>query len=1033
MKYLKSILLGIFCWSWCSFPAQAWELSVKNQADQAPMVWVGNQQAQGLVDVYLLWLDMDKPQQDWFASWHVQHGWQADIHPAFDQAVEINGFSSFAVTELTPQCQSGHRCFLALLALEPGSEALDLAHWKDAAVLPLSLEASFERLPAQTVFLNRDEAATGTGGMTTTAMDGVASGAAPAPTAPATTDKSNAGEQAASTEKPDIFRLLDNHQLLYVNGRAERLQLIDVNDLTQPRLVASLALSATPRELYVLNRLYVLVQNKDYANSELSSVKQNADGQLQVVDTQAIPGNLHESRRRNERIYSVAQASSPAGECCMNYADLDINVVQIDALGNLDSIDNSRIRGYDPKIAIFSDYLVIANRDPQVWNNSLVQVFALSDARDPLVDLGAVRVSGYVPSEFHLDVRDQQLRIVYGPEDRGAGSSLGIYDLGRTGLPLIGQVNKIAPGESLFATRFNGDKAYVVTYERTDPLWVIGLSNPAKPEILGELLVPGWSEKLFFNENRLFAVGIDDQPAIGEPEGWYRRVAMSLFDVADPLKPRLLDRITPLTGQVNYSYSPALDDERALLLDWTRDFAALPVESWQNSARSTLQMVNFSQDKFLDLGLLELSVPAQRSLSLGNNNMGVMADQRFITAQWSDSSKPQVLGELELARNLGWLTKQADNLWSGGYGQDGYRYLYRYALNNLEQPAQSWTLAQNFYQVASDAAQVLFYQQSPMSVQRFDYATQKLSEAQIIEAQTPPDQALADSTGFAPQWYQRSDLLLDAEHFYLGEQRPVYFESQPPIQPKQPEAATGVAANFIKPQPYYSTEWRLRSWHWENGKAVEQPTRAIPGKPLALAQDGRLLTVEHTHKGSRLQLIALHGIWTQVLQMLDFDCTINNLHSTAQGFYATCGTAHYYYPMYLAADAAIAPASQQTRLLHLVVDPQLRIAQEWKLEGQRELLAVNQNLVLLGPDSYSGYYPLDYAVKPMLATSDMAVSGLIAPDVMSMNTQCELFSLGNSLQSVTKLASCSSAQNLVLSPNQAYFTQGFAGIKSIVW
>lgn len=1014
MNRLYRILISLCCMGLLHLPAQAWELSVKQAEGQPPMVWVGNQQPQGEVDVYLLWLDLDIPPAQWLQSWHISHGWQPGIRRVFEQSVEINAFDSLPLTELVPQCPSEHRCFLGALALQPGSAALDLQAWRDAAVVPLTMQAAYERLPAQTLLLTADSARSTGEGLFDTAMG---AGAAQPSAAPSAESKADATDSSSvTTEKPDIFRLLNDNRLLYVNGQAERLQMIDVSDLSLPRLQASLALSATPKELYVLHDLYVLLQNKDYQNSELAVIKEDADGRLGVVDRQPIAGHLYESRRRNERIYSVARANDESS----SYADLDINVVQIDALGNLDSIDNARIRGYSPQIAIFSDYLVIANREPRAYPDSLVQVFALNDPSDPLLDLGAVRVSGYVPSEFHVDVRNQQLRVVYGPENRKAGSNLGIYDLTQAGMPLLGEVKNIAPGEALFATRFHQDKAYIVTFERTDPLWVISLSNPTQPKILGELIVPGWSEKLFFHDDRLFAVGIDDQPGAGESGRWYRRVAMSLFDVSEPTKPAVLDRFTPLTGGVNYSYSPALDDERALLLDWTRNFAAVPINHWYSGAGSMnhLQMVDFSQNKFLDLGLLGLSVPAQRSLILRDNKLGVMADQRFITAQWSDTDKPQVLGELELARNLGWLDKQADKLWSAGYGQSGYRYVYRYAVDNLELPAQSWTLAQNFYQVADTDSYALFYQQDPMTVQRFDYNTQSLSTLHNLEPQTTPDNRLVTDSQF--DLYQRSDLLADEAGFYLGEQRSVRFEVPRPLQA---DKASGAA--WVKPDVHYDSEWRLRTWLWDAGKAVEQRDRAIPGRPLALTQDGRLITVEPTRKGSRLEVVALRGIWTQVLQSLDLDCKLNALHTQAEGFYASCTPDYYYATL---DNGSTAPA--QTRILHLVLDAQLRIARQWKIDGQRELLAVNQDVIMLAPDYYYGGYP--YPVRPGLAMDTVAG---FAPDIMppSGNQPCEVLALSNPLQVLAKLERCPAADKLVLLPEKAYMTKGFAEIQQVVW
>jgi len=53
------------------------------------------------------------------------------------------------------------------------------------------------------------------------------------------------------------------------------------------------------------------------------------------------------------------------------------------------------------------------------------------------------------------------------------------------------------PGEQVYAVRFLGDRAYVVTFRQTDPLYVLDLSNPADPRAAGELQIPGFSDYLF--------------------------------------------------------------------------------------------------------------------------------------------------------------------------------------------------------------------------------------------------------------------------------------------------------------------------------------------------------------------------------------------------------------------------------------------------------------------------------------------------------------------------------------------------------
>jgi len=98
------------------------------------------------------------------------------------------------------------------------------------------------------------------------------------------------------------------------------------------------------------------------------------------------------------------------------------------------------------------------------------------------------------------------------------------------------------PGEQLYASRFLGARAYLVTYRLTDPLYVLDLSNPADPKVAGELLVDGYSDYLFpLTENLLLGVGKDAKTDGTEGDGrfaWYQGVKISLIDVSDPAHPR---------------------------------------------------------------------------------------------------------------------------------------------------------------------------------------------------------------------------------------------------------------------------------------------------------------------------------------------------------------------------------------------------------------------------------------------------------------------------------------------------------------
>lgn len=105
------------------------------------------------------------------------------------------------------------------------------------------------------------------------------------------------------------------------------------------------------------------------------------------------------------------------------------------------------------------------------------------------------------------------------------------------------------PGEQIYATRFLGDRGYLVTFRATDPLYALDLSKPTDPVMLGELEIDGYSDYLHpVGEHYLLGIGKDAVPdttsAWGDGRGaWVQGVKVALIDVTDPTNPREQDKI----------------------------------------------------------------------------------------------------------------------------------------------------------------------------------------------------------------------------------------------------------------------------------------------------------------------------------------------------------------------------------------------------------------------------------------------------------------------------------------------------------
>lgn len=121
-----------------------------------------------------------------------------------------------------------------------------------------------------------------------------------------------------------------------------------------------------------------------------------------------------------------------------------------------------------------------------------------------------------------------------------------VYILDQNGeaLEIVGRVENLAPGEQIYAARFMGTRGFVVTFEQVDPLFVLDLSDPNNPQVLGELKIPGFSDYLHpVDENTLIGIG---QSTELFPSGFVRTngVQISLFDVSDWSNPQVIEQQT---------------------------------------------------------------------------------------------------------------------------------------------------------------------------------------------------------------------------------------------------------------------------------------------------------------------------------------------------------------------------------------------------------------------------------------------------------------------------------------------------------
>jgi len=211
-----------------------------------------------------------------------------------------------------------------------------------------------------------------------------------------------------------------------------------------------------------------------------------------------------------------------------------------------------------------------------------IHKFSLSP--DEIKYLGKSDVPGHIINQFSMDENGDYFRIATtlgNLWDTLHPATNNVYVL-NADLKQVGQIEGIAPGEEIYSVRFVGNRVYMVTFKKTDPFFVIDLSDATNPKILGKLKIPGFSDYLHpYDENHIIGFGKEAVDASEEEIftrdlnfAWYQGLKIAMFDVTDVSNPVEMFKAT--IGDRGSS-TPVLYDHKALLFDKAKGLMALPV------------------------------------------------------------------------------------------------------------------------------------------------------------------------------------------------------------------------------------------------------------------------------------------------------------------------------------------------------------------------------------------------------------------------------------------------------------------------
>ena len=186
-----------------------------------------------------------------------------------------------------------------------------------------------------------------------------------------------------------------------------------------------------------------------------------------------------------------------------------------------------------------SPYGWYAGREESVLSD--IHKFKISATEAHVEYTASGLVKGGVLNQFAMDENDGYLRVAtsYGRvPSKEVHSTLTVLDQVSNSLVPTGIVDHLAPQEDIRSVRFDGARGYIVTFKKTDPLYVFDLATPSAPRVLGELKIPGFSTYMhMLDSSHLLTIGYDANDH-GD-FAYFDGVILQIFDVSNPAAPTL--------------------------------------------------------------------------------------------------------------------------------------------------------------------------------------------------------------------------------------------------------------------------------------------------------------------------------------------------------------------------------------------------------------------------------------------------------------------------------------------------------------
>ncbi len=317
------------------------------------------------------------------------------------------------------------------------------------------------------------------------------------------------------------------------NGNQVDVIVYDVSNPAKPALIRFTELDGSYHDsrviwdkLYLVNQLYLdryrpMRYWDDVNDIDLDEITiapknidiaytKNSDKKNLVVGDQTFPYHISVNEADCNNIYYVLPSEESVEQFGLNPSFTTVNVIDLSSTENTPDIttafgNTNTIHMAKDNVYLTSNFYVPGESRncppnarcmmPRFFGNqehTLIHKFNINNPG--VIYQDSTLVNGSPLTQYSMDQWPEgNFRILTNTRNPERDTHLYILD---KDLEAIGAVENIQPGEEFKSSRYIWDKLYLVTFEQTDPLFVIDMVKPTDPKIIGELIIPGFSTYL---------------------------------------------------------------------------------------------------------------------------------------------------------------------------------------------------------------------------------------------------------------------------------------------------------------------------------------------------------------------------------------------------------------------------------------------------------------------------------------------------------------------------------------------------------